>query len=140
MHASPLRYSSASGLALAKRASVAGPAVPARPMSSSNYPAGRPKNSNKRSAPEQDRPGTAHAAPPMQPEPIPLKYVVQEAVKRWFEDTLVEAQRGDVKQQALLGEMYKEGYGCQKDTKAAKEWSEKAAARGYKMQGVYCEL
>jgi hypothetical protein len=45
----------------------------------------------------------------MQSEPIPLKYVVQEAVKRWFEDTLLEAQRGDVKQQALLGEMYKVG-------------------------------
>ncbi len=43
----------------------------------------------------------------MKPEPIPLKYVVQEAVKRWFEDTLQEASRGDVKQQALLGEMYK---------------------------------
>ncbi len=33
-----------------------------------------------------------------------------------------------------------EGYGCQKDPRAAKEWSDKAAARGYKMQGVYCEL
>lgn len=44
---------------------------------------------------------------PAPTEPIPLKYVVQEAVKRWFEDTLLEAQRGDVKQQALVGEMYK---------------------------------
>lgn len=74
------------------------------------------------------------------PEPVPLKYVVQEAVKRWFEDTLQEAQRGDVKQQALVGQMYAEGYGCQKDLKAAKEWADKASARGYKMQGVYCEL
>lgn len=102
-----------------------------------------------------------------QPEPVPLKYVVQEAVKvsqtagwawhwqatslcrhlpaacigrnaciivsirehaanaslpcgsccapqRWFEDTLQEAQRGDVKQQALVGQMYAEGYGCTK--------------------------
>jgi hypothetical protein len=40
---------------------------------------------------------------------VPLKYVVAEAVKRWFEDTLQEAQRGDVKQQALLGEMLKAG-------------------------------
>ncbi|PNW75677.1 hypothetical protein CHLRE_12g536500v5 [Chlamydomonas reinhardtii] len=113
-------------------------------MSSSNYSSGRPKSSNKRSAPELERPGSsqaAHAHPSqMQPEPIPLKYVVQEAVKRWFEDTLLEAQRGDVKQQALVGEMYKEGYGCQKDARAAKEWSDKAASRGYKMQGVYCEL
>ncbi|GFR42997.1 hypothetical protein Agub_g3996 [Astrephomene gubernaculifera] len=123
------------------RASLKG--VPARPMSSSNYSAGRPKSSNKRSVAELERPGSAQATAhhsQMQPEPIPLKYVVQEAVKRWFEDTLQEAQRGDVKQQALLGEMYKEGYGCQKDARAAKEWAEKAAARGYKMQGVYCEL
>lgn len=72
--------------------------------------AGRPKGSNKRSVAELERPASAQAAPfqqQMQPEPIPLKYVVQEAVKRWFEDTLLEAQRGDVKQQALLGEMYK---------------------------------
>ncbi|GIL71160.1 hypothetical protein Vretimale_17883 [Volvox reticuliferus] len=123
------------------RASVKG--VPTRPMSSSSYPSGRPKSSNKRSVAELERSGLAQAAPyqqQMQPEPIPLKYVVQEAVKRWFEDTLLEAQRGDVKQQALLGEMYKEGYGCPKDVRAGKEWSEKAAARGYKMQGVYCEL
>ena len=73
---------------------------------------GRPKSSNKRSVAELERPGSAQAAPyqqQMQPEPIPLKYVVQEAVKRWFEDTLLEAQRGDVKQQALLGERYKVG-------------------------------
>jgi len=36
--------------------------------------------------------------------------------------------------------MYAEGYGVQKNPKAAKEWIDKAAARGYKMSGVYCEL
>lgn len=78
------------------------------------------------------------------PQPVPLKYVVQEAVKRymgaelfisistcswkysclqrfldarWFDDTLSEAQRGDVKQQALVGQMYAEGFGCQRDPK-----------------------
>eukprot|EP00983_Pelagomonas_calceolata_P014718 467428-Pelagomonas_calceolata.AAC.1 len=30
--------------------------------------------------------------------------------------------------------MYAEGYGCTKNAKAAKEWSDKAAARGYRMQ------
>lgn len=63
-----------------------------------------------------------------------------QAVKRWFEDTYQEAMRGDIKQQALLGQMYAEGYGCEKDPKAAKEWTERAAGRGYRMQGVYCEL
>ena len=32
-------------------------------------------------------------------QPVPLKQLIAEAVKRWFEETLVEAQRGDVKQQ-----------------------------------------
>lgn len=63
-----------------------------------------------------------------------------QAVKRWFEDTYQEATRGDVKQQALLGQMYAEGYGCEKDPKAAKEWADRAVTRGYRMQGVYCEL
>ena len=79
-----------------------------------------------------------HLQPPVQP--VPLKYVVQEAVKRWFDDTMQEALRGDVKQQALLGQMYSEGYGTNKDTKLAKEWTDRANARGYRMQGVYCEL
>lgn len=78
--------------------------------------------------------------PTMSPEPVPLKYVVQEAVKRWFDDTLQEAQRGDVKQQALLGQMYAEGYGCPKDSKLAKEWTDRASSRGYKMAGVYCSM
>ncbi len=53
---------------------------------------------------------------------------------------MIEAQRGDIKQQALLGQMYNEGYGVTRDTRAAKEWSDKASARGCRMQGVYCEL
>jgi len=40
-------------------------------------------------------------------------------VRRWFEDTLIEAQRGDVKQQALLSQMYAEGFGVEKDPQAA---------------------
>ncbi|KAL6762455.1 hypothetical protein V8C86DRAFT_2518222 [Haematococcus lacustris] len=99
--------------------------------------------SNKRPAQELDR--TTVSGPSYQedkPEvtPVPLKYVVQEAVKRWFEDTMQEAQRGSVKEMALLGQMYQEGYGVQRDPRAAKEWIDKASARGYRMQGVYCEL
>lgn len=45
-----------------------------------------------------------------------------------------------MKQQALLSQMLAEGYGCERDAKAAAEWAEKARARGYKMKGVYCEL
>jgi len=71
---------------------------------------------------------------------IPLSYVVSDAVKRWFDDTYREAARGDVKQQALLGQMLNEGYGCVKDPAAASEWIERARRRGYKMDGVYCKL
>ena len=44
------------------------------------------------------------------------------------------------KQQALLGQMLAEGYGCPKDAAAGKEWADKARRRGYRMAGVYCEL
>lgn len=71
---------------------------------------------------------------------VPLKMVVTEAVKRWFDDTLQEATKGDIKQQALLSQMYAEGYGCEKNPKAAKEWADRAKSRGYMMKGVYCEL
>lgn len=62
----------------------------------------RPKSGSKRPGQELERPLAAHAGStsqqqpaPMQVEPVPLKYVVQEAVKRWFDDTLQEAQRGE---------------------------------------------
>ena len=44
------------------------------------------------------------------------------------------------KQQALLGQMLQEGYGCKADAAAGKEWADKARRRGYRMSGVYCEL
>jgi TPR repeat protein len=50
-----------------------------------------------------------------------LPGTLQEAVKRWFDDTMQEAQRGSVKEMALLGQMYMEGYGVHKDHRAAKE-------------------
>lgn len=45
------------------------------------------------------------------------------------------SRAGDVKQQALVGQMYAEGYGCKQDSKAAKEWTDRAANRGYRMSG-----
>lgn len=80
------------------------------------------------------------------PPPTPLHTPTRDAptatqqVRRWFDDCLVEAQRGDVKQQALVSEMLKSGYGCEPDAAAAAKWAEKARARGYSMKGVYCEL
>lgn len=44
------------------------------------------------------------------------------------------------KQQAMLGQMLIEGYGCEADALQGREWTEKARRRGYRMSGVYCEL
>lgn len=41
---------------------------------------------------------------------------------------------------ALLGSMLIEGYGCEANPEKGKEWLEKARRRGYRMQGVYCEI
>mmetsp|Transcript_5713 Transcript_5713/g.14678 ORF Transcript_5713/g.14678 Transcript_5713/m.14678 type:complete len:366 (+) Transcript_5713:92-1189(+) len=71
---------------------------------------------------------------------IPLTDVVTDGVQRWFQETYREAQRGDVKMQALLGEMLQEGYGCDADPEAGREWAAKAKKRGYRMRRVYCEL
>lgn len=95
--------------------------------------------------------------------------VVEDAVRRWYLETEKEAQRGDVvrvhfclscflfptveatnkstnffpleqKAQALLGQMLMEGYGCEEDPVKGREQAEKARRRGYRMQGVYCEI
>lgn len=42
--------------------------------------------------------------------------------------------------QALLAQMYAEGYGCKQDLKESRVWAERARCRGYQMSGVYCEL
>lgn len=47
---------------------------------------------------------------------------------------------GVQKQQALLGQMLQQGYGCKADVAAGKDWADKARRRGYRMSGVYCEL
>jgi len=80
------------------------------------------------------------AVPAGQLRGAPLSDVVADGVHRWFQETLREAQRGDVKHQALLGEMLLEGYGCEPDPVAARAWAEKARKRGYRMRKVYCEL
>eukprot|EP00882_Tetradesmus_deserticola_P004639 GHRQ01004889.1.p1 GENE.GHRQ01004889.1~~GHRQ01004889.1.p1 ORF type:complete len:220 (+),score=82.55 GHRQ01004889.1:55-660(+) len=74
------------------------------------------------------------------PVRVPLKLVVADAVKRWFNEALAEARRGDVKQQALLSQMYAEGYGCKQDAEQSKVWGERARMRGYHMSGVYDAL
>ena len=40
------------------------------------------------------------------------------------------------KQQALLGEMLAEGYGCEPNAATSKIWIDKARKRGYRLAGV----
>lgn len=69
-----------------------------------------------------------------------LSSVVSDAVKRWYHEAEKEAQRGDVKAMALLGQMLMEGYGCEVDVERGKQLTEKARRRGYRMHRVYCEI
>lgn len=73
-------------------------------------------------------------------EKMPLSAVVSDAVRRWYVETEREANRGDVKAMALLGQMLMEGYGCDVDIDRGKKWADKARRRGYRMQRVYCEI
>eukprot|EP00798_Chlamydomonas_sp_ICE-L_P012338 gene12338-15515_t len=56
-----------------------------------------------------------------------LEYVVREAVQRWYEEARGDAERGDIKMCAMVGNMNEEGYGCDKDPKAGKIWRERGA-------------
>ncbi|KAI7840707.1 hypothetical protein COHA_005629 [Chlorella ohadii] len=100
-----------------------------------------------------DVPAQQQAQPPQQPQPpvvmladgrlqqpAPLGAVVSDALRRWYLETEKEALRGDVKAQALLGQMLIEGYGCEADPVKGREWADKARRRGYRMDGVYCKI
>ncbi|KAL1197041.1 hypothetical protein V5N11_024835 [Cardamine amara subsp. amara] len=53
--------------------------------------------------------------------------VVEDCVRRWFQDTLKEAKSGDVGMQVLVGQMYCSGYGIPKDEHKGRAWINKAS-------------
>ncbi|KAF9597746.1 hypothetical protein IFM89_021233 [Coptis chinensis] len=57
----------------------------------------------------------------------PLSDVVKDCVKRWFQDTLKEAEAGDCGMQVLVGQMYYNGYGVPRDTRKGRGWFTKAS-------------
>ncbi|GLJ27345.1 hypothetical protein SUGI_0536660 [Cryptomeria japonica] len=57
----------------------------------------------------------------------PLKEVVTDCTKRWFQESLKEAKSGDVGLQILVGQMYCSGYGIPPDIKKGKSWFQKAS-------------
>ncbi|KAF2296328.1 hypothetical protein GH714_037420 [Hevea brasiliensis] len=79
------------------------------------------------------QPKRSKAAPliPLRPRQVrvdsqPLK-VVSLCAKRWFQDTLREANAGDIAMQVLVGQMYYSGYGVQKNAQKGCEWINRAS-------------
>jgi hypothetical protein len=47
--------------------------------------------------------------------PVPLAEMVMDCTRRWFQDALKEARAGDAAMQVLVGQMYRSGYGVNKN-------------------------
>ncbi|URE05033.1 hypothetical protein MUK42_19639 [Musa troglodytarum] len=58
---------------------------------------------------------------------VPLKEVVADCTRRWFQDALKEARAGDAAMQVLVGQMYHSGYGVLKNDQKADAWIAKAS-------------
>ncbi|CAD5185227.1 unnamed protein product [Musa acuminata subsp. burmannicoides] len=58
---------------------------------------------------------------------VPLKEVVADCARRWFQDALKEARSGDVSMQILVAQMYHSGYGVAKNEQKANVWITKAS-------------
>ncbi|KAL3695237.1 hypothetical protein R1sor_009313 [Riccia sorocarpa] len=58
---------------------------------------------------------------------VPLKEVVADCERRWFEATLKAARSGDVSMQSLVGQMFCSGYGVAPDLKKGRLWLQKSA-------------
>ncbi|CAN6874841.1 hypothetical protein Bca4012_046933 [Brassica carinata] len=71
--------------------------------------------------------GSNPAPPGSDPTRVPLAQVVEDCVRRWFQDTLKEAKSGDVGMQVLVGQMYCSGYGIPKDEHKGRAWINKAS-------------
>ncbi|CAN8260025.1 unnamed protein product [Cochlearia groenlandica] len=56
-----------------------------------------------------------------------LSEVVTECVSRWFQETLKEAEAGNIVMQVLLIQMYFHGYGVSRDPEAGKSWMDRVA-------------
>ncbi|CAN8298220.1 unnamed protein product [Cochlearia groenlandica] len=69
----------------------------------------------------------SNPVPGPDPSRVPLAQVVEDCVRRWFQDTLKEAKSGDVGMQVLVGQMYCSGYGIPKDEHKGRAWINKAS-------------
>ncbi|XP_047086506.1 uncharacterized protein LOC124698025 [Lolium rigidum] len=60
-------------------------------------------------------------------ERVPLSEMVLDCTRRWFQDALKEARAGDAAMQVLVGQMYRSGYGVNKNEQKSRIWMEKAS-------------
>ncbi|KAL9236178.1 hypothetical protein vseg_010879 [Gypsophila vaccaria] len=60
-------------------------------------------------------------------ERVRLSEVVEDCVRRWFQDTLKEAKAGDINMQVLVSQMYSSGYGVPQDDHKGKLWMTRAS-------------
>lgn len=58
---------------------------------------------------------------------MPLSRMVSDCMKRWFQETLAEAQAGNIPMQVLVGQMYNRGYGVRKDALLGNFWMTRAS-------------
>ncbi|OVA17221.1 Sel1-like [Macleaya cordata] len=105
--------------------------VTAEKLNSSKTP--KPKSGNRFFKPETSKSGgdleklKLKMEIPQRENRMPLKEVVSDCAKRWFQDTLKEAKAGDSGMQVLVGQMYYSGYGITKDAQKGKAWISKAS-------------
>lgn len=83
---------------------------------------------------------TESAVEPQFVKAMPLREVVADCEKRWFEQTLKAAKNGDVAMQSLVGQMFCSGYGVTANLKKGKLWLQKAAESDMEARSLLASL
>jgi hypothetical protein len=100
------------------------------------YPIRMPERTPPRIRSEQSE----SAVEPQFVKAMPLREVVADCEKRWFEQTLKAAKNGDVAMQSLVGQMFCSGYGVTANLKKGKLWLQKAAESDMEARSLLASL
>ncbi|XP_062210954.1 uncharacterized protein LOC133912305 [Phragmites australis] len=120
----------AAAVAAAAARSVRSPSAAGKAAKTPPAPLDTPRNSAAAGAASSGRAEVrdlAAACGLQEDERVPLAEVVSDCTRRWFQDALKEARAGDVAMQVLVGQMYRSGYGVNKNEHKARVWMEKAS-------------
>ncbi|CAM6028958.1 unnamed protein product [Sphagnum balticum] len=77
---------------------------------------------------------------PNEEKAIPLKQVVAECERQWFDQTLKAAKAGETAMQTLVGQMLCSGYGASVNVKEGILWLQKAAEKDQEAQNLLASL